>query len=109
MNKERRLKAVSPGIILWRIYVPLSKPIIALQMLGCFQAAWNNLQGPLIYITTKEKYTVSLALAQLRTVSEGRMELQMAGTMMVIIPVLLVYFIAQKFFVKKDLDAGVKG
>lgn len=103
------IDGANPLYILWKIYVPLSKPIIALQMLGCFQTAWNNLQGPLIYITTKEKFTVSLALAQLRSVAEGRMDLQMAGTMLVIIPVLVVYFVAQKFFVKKDLDAGVKG
>ena len=103
------IDGANPLYILWRIYVPLSKPIIALTMLKCFQSAWNALQGPLIYITTKSKYTVSLALAQLRSNSDGRLELQMAATMMVLVPVLLVYFVCQKFFVKQDLDAGEKG
>jgi len=103
------IDGANPFYILWKIYVPLSKPILALTMLKCFQSAWNALQGPLIYITTKEKYTVSLALAQLRSVTEGRIELQMAATMMVLVPVLVVYFVCQKFFVKQDLDAGEKG
>ena len=103
------IDGANPMYILWRIYVPLSKPIIANIMLRTFMGAWNNLQNPLIYITTKEKYTVSLALAQLRSDATDHIEHQMAGTMLVIITVVLVYFIAQKFFVSGDVDAGVKG
>lgn len=103
------IDGASPFYILWKIYVPLSKPTIALIMLQTFQGAWNNLQGPLVYITSETKYTVSLALAQMRSSSTARIEQQMAATMMVLIPTLIVYFVCQKFFVKKDLDAGVKG
>ena len=103
------IDGANPLYILWKIYVPLSKPVIALTMLQVFQAAWNNLQGPLVYITSEAKYTVSLALAQMRSSSSARIELQMAATMIVLIPTLVVYFVCQKFFVKKDLDAGEKG
>ncbi|MBR2886213.1 MAG: carbohydrate ABC transporter permease, partial [Clostridia bacterium] len=103
------IDGANPFYILWNIYVPLSKPIIATVMLRTFMSAWNNLQTPLIYITSKSKYTVSLALAQLRSDAADHIEYQMAGAMMVIIPVLIVYFVAQKFFVKGETDAGVKG
>ena len=103
------IDGANPIYILWNIYVPLSKPIIATLLLRIFMSAWNNLQTPLIYITSKHKYTVSLALAELRSSAADRVEYQMAGSLMVIIPVLIVYFIAQKFFVKGSNDAGVKG
>lgn len=103
------IDGASPLYILWRIYVPLSKPVLANVMLRVFMGSWNNLQTPLIYLTSKEKYTVSLALAQLRSDATDHIEYQMAGVMLVIIPVLAAYFIAQRFFVHGDLDAGVKG
>lgn len=103
------IDGANPLYILWRIYVPLSKPVLANLMLRVFMGSWNDLQTPLIYLTSKEKYTVSLALAQLRSDATDHIEYQMAGVMMVLIPVILVYFIAQKFFVQGDLDAGVKG
>lgn len=103
------IDGANPFYILWKIYVPLSKPIISTLCLRTFMSAWNNLQSPLIYITSKEKYTVSLALAQLRSDASDHIEYQMAGAMMVIIPVLIVYFVAQKYFVKGENDAGVKG
>lgn len=103
------LDGANPMYILWKIYVPLSKPILATILMQTFMASWNNLQNPLIYITSKDLYTVSLALAQLRSDATDHIELQMAGTIMVIIPVLIAYLIAQRFFVSRNLDAGVKG
>ena len=102
------IDGANPFYILWGIYVPLAKPVLANLMLRTFMGAWNNLMGPLIYINTKSKYTLSLALAQMRGETGSRVDLQMAGTMLSIIPIVLVYFVAQKFFVKGDLDAGVK-
>ncbi len=103
------IDGANPFYILWRVYVPLSKPVLANLMLRTFIGGWNNYMGPLIYLTTKEKFTVSVALAQLRSETASHPELQMAGSLVVIIPILFVYFIAQKFFVQGELDAGVKG
>ncbi len=98
-----------PLYIFWKIYMPLCKPIIATIVLRQFMGTWNDLQGPLIYISTKEKYTVALAMSALGHETYGRVELQMAGAVIMMVPVIIVYFFAQKHFIGGIADAGVKG
>ena len=103
------IDGANPLYIWWKIYMPLCKPIIATIALRIFMGDWNNLQGPLLYLTSKEKYTVALAMSALKTDAYGRVELQMAGAIITMIPVIAVYMFAQKYFIGVIADAGVKG
>ena len=89
--------------------MPLVRPIIATVMLRIFMGEWNNLQSPLLYITTTSKYTVSLAMAELGADAVGRHEIQMAGAIIMIIPVIIVYMFAQRHFIGGRAAGGDKG
>lgn len=103
------IDGANPVYIWWKIYMPLCKPIIATVALRIFMGDWNNLQGPLLYITSKEKYTLSLAMSALKTDAYGRVEIQMAGAVLMMLPVIVAYMLAQKHFISGIADAGVKG
>ena len=103
------IDGANPLYIWWKIYMPLVRPIIATVILRIFMQEWNNLMNPLLYITTKSKYTVSLAMAALKADAVGRPEIQMAGAIIMIIPVIIVYMFAQKHFIGGLAAGGDKG
>jgi multiple sugar transport system permease protein len=96
--------------IYWRIMLPLSKPALATVAIFAFFAHWSDFLGPLIYLSRPETYTLSLGL-QFYTSAFGKVEwnLIMAGTLVSIVPPMLVFFLFQKTFVQGIALTGLKG
>jgi ABC-type glycerol-3-phosphate transport system permease component len=97
--------------IFWYIYLPLAKPALAALSIFTFQWAWNDLLHPLVYLPTdlhKTTLTVGLALFQQQVLQGGRFTVLMAGALVSILPLLLVFFIAQNQFVEGIALTGVK-
>jgi len=95
-----------------RIFVPLGMPALATVSIFHFLNSWNDLLGPLIYLNTTEKMTLSLALTFLRGRSgstAGHLGVEMAGALIGVIPMLILYFIGQKYFVQGLARMGLKG
>ncbi|TNM63644.1 carbohydrate ABC transporter permease [Aliirhizobium smilacinae] len=96
--------------LLWHIVVPLLKP--ALISVALFQFIWtmNDFIGPLIYISTVEKYPVSLALKMSMDVS-GEVEWAniIAISIVALLPSLTVFFLAQRYFIEGATSSGIKG
>ena len=96
--------------ILWRVIVPLAKPAIAAVALFTFIYAWNDFYGPLIYVGENEKaQTLSLALAQFRNLHAVEWNLTMAAAMLFMLPVIVLFFLAQRVFIEGVTLTGVKG
>jgi ABC-type glycerol-3-phosphate transport system permease component len=95
--------------IFWRIYLPLSGPALATLAVFTFMGSWNNLLGPLIFLNSTEKMTVTLGLTLLQGQYYSQWTLLMAGAIVSVIPTLIVFFIAQKYFVEGIVRAGLKG
>ena len=98
--------------IYWRIMLPLAKPAIATVAVFTFIGTWNDFMGPLLYLSkSPEKFTVALGLALFRSTMLGRTrwDLLMAASTIMIIPVLIVFFLAQKYFVQGIATTGIKG
>jgi multiple sugar transport system permease protein len=95
--------------IFWRIYLPLSGPALATLAVFTFMASWNNLLGPLIFLNSEDKMTVTLGLTLLQGQYYSQWTLLMAGAIVSVIPTLIVFFIAQKYFVEGIVRAGLKG
>lgn len=91
------------------IIVPLSKPIIATLSVFLFQGTYNDFMGPLIYLNTDTKFTVQLGLAGFRNAFSTRYDLIMAGSMLALIPILIIYIVCQKYIVKGIVMSGLKG
>jgi multiple sugar transport system permease protein len=95
--------------VLWRIILPLSKPALATLAIFTFMAVFNDFIWALIVLNSQEKYTVQLGLAIFRdryTVEWGNL---MAGSVVATMPILIVFFFAQKYFIQGITLSGLKG
>lgn len=95
--------------IFWRIMLPLSKPVVGIITIMTFTGSWNNFMGPLIYLWDQKKFPVALGLRLFQDRLSVEMEALMAATIMTLIPVLVVFFIAQRHFIQGIVITGVKG
>jgi len=98
----------SPPGIFARIYLPLCKPALAALGVFTFMGAWNNTLGPLIYLQTKELYTLPLGILFLKSENVSQ-ALLMASAVITTLPVVIVYLVAQKQFVQGIASTGMKG
>ena len=95
--------------IYWRIFLPLAMPALATLGIFSFMAAWNDLLGPLIYLNSMGKYTVSIALAFYQGQHKVDWSTLMAASIISLTPVLILYFAgAQKYFVQGIATVGIK-
>jgi multiple sugar transport system permease protein len=93
----------------WRIFMPLAKPALATLAVFIFMGQWNNLIGPVIYLTSREKMTLTIGLAFFRGQYSTEWALLMAGAVISIIPILILYVAAQRYFVQGVVMSGLKG
>lgn len=95
--------------IFMRIILPLAKPAIVTQAILWFLAGYNDFLGPLIYINTPEKFTLQLVLASFNGYYTSEWTLIMAGSVLALIPTILMFFFAQKQFIEGITMTGIKG
>jgi multiple sugar transport system permease protein len=94
--------------ILTRIFIPLSGPAIATQFTISFLYAWNSFIWPLVAIQSKSHYVVTQGLADIQGGYHASPPIVLAGTTLVIIPTVLVFLFAQKYFVESVTTTGMK-
>jgi multiple sugar transport system permease protein len=95
--------------IYWRIMLPLIKPALAALTIMTFMGSWNNFMGPLIYINSPEKMTLAYALQLFQGQYGSEYGMVMAASTMVVLPVIVVFFLAQKHFIEGVTLTGIKG
>lgn len=95
--------------IYWRIIMPLSRPVVGTVAILAFLFYWNDFLGPLIYLNSTKNYTLALGLQLFQGQYNTQWELLMAASLIVMMPVLLLYFLAQRYFVQGIVFSGVKG
>jgi ABC-type glycerol-3-phosphate transport system permease component len=95
--------------IFFRIILPLSRP--ALGVVGIYELMywWNNFFTPLIYLNRPEVMTLSIGLRMFQTRDEGHLEWTMAMTVVSVIPMMAVFFVAQRHFIQGIVLTGIKG
>jgi multiple sugar transport system permease protein len=109
LEDAAKIDGANPLQTFWFIFLPLATPILAtLAGLG-FIARWNDYLGPLIYLSDQRKYTIPLMLAQLNGLYERRWDLLMAGSVIAIVPIVIILLFMQKYFVESVATTGLKG
>jgi ABC-type glycerol-3-phosphate transport system permease component len=106
-----RMDGASLFGIFWKVYLPLSKPAVAALSIFVFRDAWNDLLHPLVYLPTdmhQSTLTVGLAFFQQQLQMGGKFTVLMAGAFLSILPLLIIFFIAQKQFIEGIALSGVK-
>ena len=108
-----RIDGASELRILWSIFVPLSKPVLLTVTVFSFIGSWNDLWGPLIYLHDDALFTMPLGVLNFIGTS-GRTQgspwhLVMAVSTVMMIPIVVLFFLAQKRFIEGIATSGVKG
>lgn len=103
------MDGASPWTVFRRIIMPLSKPALATLTVFSFLSAWNDFMWPLIITDSPELAVLSVALSYLQQLSHTDWPLLMAGAVMALGPVLVVYVAAQRTFVEGIALTGIKG
>jgi len=96
--------------IYWRIVLPLSVPAMTALGIFTFLGTWNDFMGPLIFLNSLDKFTLSVGLSSLIGMYETDWTLLMTGAVLTVLPVILVFVVAQKHFIQGiSLQGSVKG
>ena len=109
LDEAALLDGESPLGIWWRVLLPLSRPALVTVVLFSFLGHWDDFMGPLIYLNAMERYTVSIGLRMFQDMFGTQLELLMAASLIHIVPTVVLFFIAQKQFIRGIAMTGLKG
>ena len=104
-----RIDGASEGRIFLQIVVPALTPILVTLALFTFLGVWNDFMWPLIVLTDQDKYTLPVALAALSREHVQDNELMMAGAVLTVLPVLVLFLVLQRYYMQGLLAGSVKG
>jgi multiple sugar transport system permease protein len=94
--------------IYWSVILPLCRPVLITLAIFSFMGTWNDFLWPLIVMTDDSMYTLPVALANLSLEHVQDTELMMAGSVMTVLPVLLLFAAVQKYYISGIMAGGVK-
>jgi ABC-type glycerol-3-phosphate transport system permease component len=116
LDEAARIDGATSWRIFWQILMPLCRPALATMATLGFVSHWNQFLGPLIFISTESKYLVAVGLRYFSSgVTQGQAaarpqdHLLMGAALMVALPCLILFFLAQKYFVQGIVMSGIKG
>ena len=109
LDEAARIDGCSTWQILFKILLPLCKPVITIIFVFTFLDVWGDFLGPLIYLNDEAKYTISLGLALFRGRFFTYWNLMMAASLVVCIPPLVIYYLAQDYIIGGIASVGIKG
>jgi len=111
LEQAARIDGCNSFRIYWNIVLPLSLPALATVAIFQFMDSWNDFLGPLIYLRDENLRTVAVGLAYFAGSSRvgPQMHLMMAAAFVALLPELLLFFLAQRFFIQGIVFTGVKG
>lgn len=104
-----RVDGANPWQIFRNVYLPLSGPVLATVAIFTFMWSWNDLLGPLIYLRDLDQYTTTVGLAFFQGQFIGKWPEMMAGAIVSLLPMVTLFVIAQKYFVRGITITGLKG
>ncbi|AIQ63104.1 sugar ABC transporter ATP-binding protein [Paenibacillus stellifer] len=109
LEEAARIDGMNPFGIFMKIMVPLAKPAIMTQAVLSFNGSYNDYLGPLIYLNSPEKWTLQLELASLSSYYSSEWTYIMAGSVLALLPTLLLFAFLQRYFIEGIALTGIKG
>jgi multiple sugar transport system permease protein len=109
LDEAAVLDGAHPLQIFWHIILPLSRPALIVVAILSGLGAWNDFLDPLVYLSNSDQFTLALGLAEFTGLYVSQWHLLMAASTMVILPVVVLFFFAQKYFIEGITLTGVKG
>jgi arabinogalactan oligomer/maltooligosaccharide transport system permease protein len=109
IDEAGRVDGLTPFGTFWRLVIPLAKPGLAVTAFYSFITAWNELAFAQIFLTGQKKLTLPVGLATFTTQFDAQWDLLTAGAVLVTIPAVIVFFLAQRFLIAGLTAGGTKG
>lgn len=109
LTQSAKVDGASEFRIYWQLTLPLSLPVIITVAIFSFTRAWGDFIGPLVFLNDNKLYTLSLGIQQIMSVNDPRWTLLMAVGVSMTLPVLIIFFLLQKYFIQGITFTGIKG
>lgn len=109
ISEAARIDGASEFTIFSRLVLPMAKPALTTVALFAFIRSWNDFLGPLVFLGRDELYTLSLAASMLKSNLDPNWSVLLALGTVMILPVLLIFFVMQKYFIQGIAMSGIKG
>ena len=115
LDEAARIDGAGYVRIFWQILMPLSIPVTATAAVLTFMSQWNEFLYPFIYLNTKTKYTLAIGIRYFQAVAgfaddtEPKYHLLMAASVMMTAPIIILFFLAQRYLVQGIVMSGIKG
>ncbi len=109
LEDAARIDGCGPFGIYWRVMLPLVKPALAAIAILAVLGAWNNFQGPLIYLSSPENMPMAYGLQLYQQQHSGEPGLLMAASTLVIMPIIVLFFFTQRYFIEGVSLTGLGG
>ncbi len=109
LSDAARIDGCSEFRIYWNIILPLVKPALLTVGIFQFQASWNDFMGPLIYLNSDKMYTLALGIQQFQGIYNSQWQLLMAASTIMTLPIVIMFFVAQRYFIQGIVMTGIKG
>jgi len=109
LDEAALIDGANQWTIYWRIHMQLIKPVLAVLGIFTFMNVWNDLLGPVIYLNNSRMYTLSIALASFRSIYTTQWDFLMAASAIVTMPMVVVFFLFQRYFIEGITLTGIKG
>ena len=109
LEDAARIDGANTPQILGYIILPLALPAMATVAIFTFQGTWNDFLGPLIYLNDQTHYTITLGLSFFRSTYQTNWAYLMAASLVTMLPVVILFFFAQRLFIEGITLTGVKG
>lgn len=108
IDEAALLDGASHSVIFWKLLLPNMGPAMATVGIFSFIYNWKEFMGPLIILNSPENQTLELGLATYRSLNTNNWELLMAGSVLVMIPIIILFLLGQRYFVKGIVMTGIK-
>lgn len=108
LDEAARLDGATYFEIYWKILLPLCRPALVTVGLFAFIYAWKDLMAPLIYLNSTKNHTLELGLRTFQTIHGTEWNLLMAGSVIVLVPLLVLFFFGQRYFIRGIVMTGLK-
>lgn len=109
LEEAAYMDGAKPFTVFWRIILPLSKPVLIVVGIFTFINVWNDFLGPLIYLSDDSKFTLAIGLASFKGMLTAQWGYLMAASAAVVAPIIVLFFICQRYFIEGITLTGLKG
>lgn len=109
LSQAARIDGAGEFRIFWQVCIPLARPAMTTVAIFSFMRCWNDYIGPLLYLTNNKEYTLSIGVQLIRSTLDPKWAELMAAGVVMVTPVLVIFFLMQKYFIQGISMSGIKG